>query len=359
MQREYSKDLRLGVVGYGYWSPKVISGFKNANGAQVFAICEKDEAKWDVIRSQIPEVKIYKRFEELLQDKEIDAIVITTTVSSHYRIAKAALESDKHVLVEKPMTEYVWQADHLIDLSIKKGLVLMVDHTFLFMPAIRALKQLIDQDELGKVHAVLGNRSNLGLFQKDVDVLYDLAPHDFSILYYLFKEEPKQICVSGHSPIKHKLQKRFYNAISVTSLKYKSGLFVNFIHSWLTPIKDRRMIFIGDKKMAVFDMLDKEGQLKVYDTKVDFIHDANVYGNWFNYTNNNYRVVDLENLGGDDLQRMAQEFIDCINQKRRPVTDGELGKTVVRTLERIQNLGERNYQRYWRIFKNKLNSSWS
>lgn len=345
--------LNIGVVGYGYWSPKVVQGFIRTGDACIYAICEKDEAKHAVIRAEVPGVTVYRKFEEMLQDPKVEAVIITTTVSSHYRIAKAALMADKHVLVEKPMTEDVWQADELISLAKAKNKTLMVDHTFLFMPAIQELKKIIDGGELGKVHTVLGNRSNLGLFQKDVDVLIDLAPHDFSIIYYLFNEEPNKITSIGTAPIKHKYHTKKYNGVACTSLQYKSGLFVHFIHSWLAPIKDRRMIFIGDKKMAVFDMLDKEGSLKIYDTSVDVLHDADPYGTWFSYAQNGYRVVDLPQLPGDDIQRMAQEFVDAIRQNREPITSGFLGKVVVKNLSmaRGSNIFTKIHDQTKKIFK--------
>ncbi len=349
-----NKVLKVGVVGYGYWSPKVINGFNNVKGAEVFAICEKDKNKHDSIRTQIPNVKIYLHFQELIDDSQIDAIVVTTTVSSHYRIGKATLMAGKHLLLEKPMTEEVWQAENLINIAQKKKKILMVDHTFLFMPSIKALKRIIDSGELGYVHSVVGTRANLGLFQKDTDVVYDLAPHDFSIMYYLFNEIPQNVVTSGTAPIVHKYHKRSFNSISNVTLNYKSGRFVNLLYSWLTPIKDRRMIFVGDKKMCVFDMLDKEGVLKIYDTKVEVINDAGPYGSWFNYQNGEYRVVDIEKQEGDDLQRMAQEFVDSINEKRQPITDGNLGKIVVQTLKKVENVGKPIIPRYFGNFKDNL-----
>lgn len=348
--KQNTQKLKLGIVGYGYWSPKVINGFLKTDGGEVFAICEKDKAKWDSIKEHVPNIVIYQNYEQLVQDPNIDAIVITTTVSSHYRIAKAALLAGKHVLVEKPMTEEVWQSDKLIAIAKKKDRTLMVDHTFLFMPAIRALKGVIDSGELGKVHTVLGNRSNLGLFQKDVDVVTDLAPHDFSILYYFFNEEPYKVIATGNAPVKHVLHKKKYNAVSSTTLLYMSGLYVHFIHSWLAPIKDRRMIFVGDKKMAVFDMLDQTGVLKIYDTCVNVLQDANPYGAWFSYTQGEHRVVDVPKLEGDDIQRMAQEFIDSIREHRQPITDGYLGRIVVNNLAQVKH--DNIFKKVWAFITN-------
>jgi dTDP-4-amino-4,6-dideoxygalactose transaminase/predicted dehydrogenase len=351
--------IRLGIVGYGYWSPKVMNGFKNANSAQLYAICEKDKGKWPDIEKSYPGIKIYLNFEELVKDENVDAIVITTTVSSHYRIAKASLLANKHVLVEKPMTEEVWQAEELINLAKKQNKTLMVDHTFLFMPAVRALKKIIDSNELGKIHSIVGTRANLGLIQKDVDVVKDLAPHDFSIMYYLFGEEPGSVKVSGSAPITHKYHRNKINSISNVSLKYRGGRYINLLYSWLAPIKDRRMVFIGENKMCVFDMLDKEGQIKIYDTKVEVLHDANPYGSWFNYINGNYKIVELEKLEGDDLKRMAQEFIDSINQKREPLTNGVMGKVVVRTLKRIENVNKPKLKRYLGNMRNNFIRIWN
>lgn len=345
--------LKLGVVGYGYWSPKVINGFLKTNKAEIYSICEKDENKHTEIRKQIPNVKIYLNYEKMMEDELVEAVVVTTTVSSHYRIGKLALEKGKHVLLEKPITEYLWQAEELINLARRRNKVLMVDHTFLFMPAIMKLKEIIASGELGVVHTVTGNRSNLGLLQKDIDVVADLAPHDFSILYYLFNEEPQKIIATDHTPIEHPYQNKKHSVISSTSLYYRSGLFVNFIHSWISPIKDRRMCFIGDKKMAVFDMLDKEGQLKIFDTKINLLH-GDKYGPWFSYDQGSYRIVDLGVQEGDDIQRMANEFIDCINESREPRTNGILGKVVVNTLRKVEASKKTLITKYLYNLKNNL-----
>lgn len=355
VQQDFYSKLRIGVVGYGYWSPKVMNGFKNNyDTAVVYAICEKDKNKWSDIEKNYPGIKVFLNFEEMVKDSNIDAIVITTTVSSHYRIAKASLLAGKHVLVEKPMTEEVWEAEELINIAAKEKKTLMVDHTFLFMPAVRALKILVDSGELGRVHSVVGTRANLGLVQKDVDVVHDLAPHDFSILNYLFNEEPETILTTGTAPILHKFHKKKINAISSVTMKYKSGLYVNLFYSWLSPVKDRKVYIIGDKKMAVFDMLDKEGQLKVYDTKIEKIIDADPYGAWFNYKNGECKVIDLGKSEVDDLTRMAKEFIISIVEKREPVTSGDLGKKVVRSLKKSANSQKPKIVRYLGNIRNNL-----
>lgn len=349
-----TNKLRIGVVGYGYWSPKVMNGFKNVKECDLYAICEKDKNKWEAISSQYPSIKIFLNFEELVKDPQIDAIVITTTVSSHYRIAKASLLAGKHVLVEKPMTEEVWQAEELNNLAKKKNRVLMVDHTFLYMPSVRALKKVVDSGELGEVHSVVGTRANLGLVQKDIDVVADLAPHDFSIMYYLFGEEPVSVETTGTAPIVHKYHKKKVNSISSVTLRYRSGKYVNLLYSWLSPVKDRKVFVMGTEKVAVFDMLDKEGQLKVYDTKVETIDDADPYGSWFNYKTGSVRVVDIEQSEGDDLTRMAKEFVFSVIENRCPFTDGELGKIVVRGLKKSENSQKLKIVRYVSNIKNNL-----
>lgn len=345
------RKIKVGVVGYGYWSPKVINGFKNVQEASVYAVCEKDKSKHELIKSQLPNVKIYLHYKELVEDVDIDAIVVTTTVSSHYRIAKEALKAGKNVLLEKPMTEEVWEAEELISLAKDKNKILMVDHTFLYMPAVRALKKVIDSGELGEIKSIFGNRTNLGLIQKDVDVVYDLAPHDFSILDYLLEEIPEEIIKVGTASVIHKYHKKNIDSISNVTLKYKSGKFVNLFYSWLSPVKDRKVFVIGSEKMAVFDMMDKEGQLKVYDTKVALI-EGDQYGPWFEYKNGNYRIVDLGKVEGDDLTRMAKEFIFSIIEKRLPMTDGEVGKSVVRSLKRAANYNKPKVARYLGNMKN-------
>ncbi len=329
-------SVNICLVGYGYWGSRIINGFLKAKNANVVAICEKNATNTQLALQKFPNIKVYEDFELMLADKNIQAVVITTPPETHYLLAKKALLAEKHVLVEKPMTKTVSESEDLIKIASDSNKNLMVDLTFLYMPAVRELKKVVDSGELGDVHTVYGNRSNFGLLQKDVDVLYDLAPHDFSILYYLFNKEPKDIVCIGNAPIKHGLQSRRFNSYSMTILKYESGLFVNFIHSWLSPVKNRQMIFMGDKKTAIFDMLDTRGVLKVYDSSIELNDTLEYNSPWFKYNNNGFRIVDIPEIEGDDLQRVAQEFVDSVLENRKPFTDGEVGKVVVKNLEEVK-----------------------
>lgn len=322
--------IKVGVVGFGYWSPKLINGFKNTKKADIVAVCDKDEARWESILEAVPGVRLYKHYEEMVQNPDMDAVVITTTVSSHYRIAKAALLAGKHVLIEKPMTETFSQARELERLARKKKLTLMVDHTFMFSPAVRQLKKMIDGGAIGNVHTVIGSRMNLGLFQKDIDVVYDLAPHDFSILFFLFPEIPTRIHVESHAPIQHPHIASHLASVAHTTVHYPNKM-AHFTHTWLSPVKDRRILIIGEKGAIVYDMLNQTAPVQMFGTRVEINIPEEPYGSYFNYINSEPTNIPLPEEEGDDLQRVAQHFIESVQSdgKQEPITGAEFGSAVV------------------------------
>lgn len=332
------KNVRIGVVGFGYWSPKIIRNFLKIPEVEIVSVCDKNELQWKAIAELVPRAKIERHYEDLVLNEAIDAVVITTTVESHYRIAKAALQAGKHVLVEKPMTETVRQAREIRRLAEKRKLVLMVDHTFLYSPAVQALKNIIDEGRIGSLVAISGKRTNLGLFQKDVDVVYDLAPHDFSIVHYLVGGYPNEITVHSVAPIKHPRQKASLASIAHITMEYSNGPLVHIEVSWLSPIKDRRFVVVGDRGMAVYDMQDKEGQLKIYNTHVDLKEVSQPYDAFFEHIAGAPEIVPLKG-DSEDLARVTSDFVTAILKDAKPVAHAGVGEAVVHMLERTRKTG--------------------
>ncbi len=324
--------IRIGVVGFGYWSPKIINGFNNTHRADVVAICEKNEERWGGIKTALPGVQLYKNYTEMVTSPDVDAVVITTTVSSHYRIALSALKAGKHVLIEKPMAETLPQARNLANLALQSSLTLMVDHTFLFSPTVNVLKDFISRGEAGNIHTVIGARMNLGLFQKDVDVVYDLAPHDFSILQYVFNEKPISVKSWGSSPVGHPLLKKDIMSVAQTRVEYRDRV-AYLTYTWLSPVKDRKMMFVGDKGAVVYDMLNKEQQLTFYRGGVNTRDAKNPHDAYFEYITAEPECIPVPHQEGDDLQRVAHHFIDVIFGKHKePLSNAVFGAEIVSML---------------------------
>ena len=328
------EKISIAIVGFGYWSPKLIRNFGKCQNAHIAAVCEKDETKWPAIKELLPETKIYLHYTEALQNTDIQAVVIATTVSSHYRIAQEALLQNKHVLIEKPMTITGKEADRLVRLAQKKQRILMVDHTFIYSPPIQELKRLIDEQTLGDMYSYQSSRLNLGLFQRDVNVLYDLAPHDFSILRYLIPEKPKDISAIGSCPIHHPLQTKPQESIVYVSVRYPSGLIAHIHVSWLSPIKVRKTTLIGSKKMALYDLLDPQGKIKIYDQGVELREVQQRYEPLFDYRIGSTDTPSIRET--EDLEEVAKDFLRCIEQGAKPLVDGTFGRDVVYLLEAAQ-----------------------
>jgi predicted dehydrogenase len=333
---ENNLRLRVAFVGFGYWSPKLMNGFRTTGKADIVAICEKDESRWPAVKQALPELRIFRHYKEMVRDPNIDAVIITTVVSSHFRIARAALAAGKHVLVEKPMTETVAQAKELVRLAAQKRLVLMVDHTFMYAPAVQMLKEVITSGTIGNVHTVVGARTNLGLFQKDIDVIYDLAPHDFSIMHFIFGDMPKSVHVESSNPLRHPRQPHAFAAAAFTTLHYPERV-AHFIHSWISPTKDRRMVFVGDKGMVVYDMLDQVAPVRIFDSRIEILEAAQPYDPYFAHISGEGNPVNIPTAEGDDLSRVATEFINAIRERREALTSGAFGLAVVRMLAQASN----------------------
>ena len=320
------------MIGYGYWSPNLIRNIKKFKDLSLVAICEKDESRHSKILEEQAGVKLYRRYQDAFADPDVKAVVVSTAVSSHYRIAKMALEHDKHVLIEKPMAMKKSECKELVALGKKRGKIVMVDHTFLYSSAIRKLRDLISEGELGEILLFDSLRLNLGLFQKDINALWDLAPHDFSLYLFLIGKKITHVSAHGAITIVHPAHSTRHHSNATIHLYNKKDLVGSITVSWMSPIKTRVMTIVGTKKMAVYNQLDSESKLKIYEKSIRPITD-NTNGNlsMFEYTNG--PVVPVAVPESEDLEVMISDFLSSMKEGRNPLSTGKLGLQVVTLLE--------------------------
>lgn len=329
--------IGIAVIGCGYWGPNLIRNFSTTPGARLSAVCDLNAERLRKVQEQNPGLHTTSDYAALLVSTDVDAVAIATPVSSHFPLAKQALEAGKHVLVEKPMTATVAQAEELVALAAKKGLVLMVDHTFAYTSAVRKIKELVVGGDLGELLYYDSVRINLGLFQHDVNVLWDLAVHDLAIMDFALGQEPVAVSATGlaHLPGQHE-------DVAYLTCFFESNLIAHFHLNWLSPLKIRRTIIGGDRKSVVYDDLEPSEKLKIYDRGAtlnektpESVHRTLV----------DYRMGDMwaPHLGqGEALRAESTHFIECIMQKKTPITDGQAGLRVVRILEAAnQSLAQR------------------
>ena len=323
------KTINLGIIGYGYWGPNLARNFFAANDCTLKTVADARPDRLAALAKIFPSVKGVKDADDIINDTEIDAVVIATSVFSHFPLAKKALMAGKHVLIEKPMTASVAEADELIEMAAKRGLTLMVDHTFLYTGAVAKMKELIDNKVIGTPRYFDSSRINLGLFQPDVNVIWDLAPHDLSILTYLVKEAPASINATGISHTKNNIEN-----IAYMTVNYDSDFIAHFNVSWTSPVKVRQTLIGGDEKMIVYNDLEPSEKIRVYDT--GYNHKTEEYENKIMV---DYRTGDvyIPKLGTQEaLLGVANDFVQCIINKKEPKANGCLGRQVVRILEASQ-----------------------
>jgi predicted dehydrogenase len=319
--------IKIGVIGYGYWGPNLVRTFAEAQLGTIVAVSDLDPKKLATVNKRYPAVKTTSDFQDLLRNPEIDAIAIATPVSTHFEFAMAALKAGKHVWLEKPMTETSLQARKLVDEAAKRNLTLFVDHTFVYTGAVRKMGDVIKSGDLGRVYYYDSIRVNLGLFQRDVNVISDLAVHDFSILDYLLGEHPTAISASGINHFPGTPENLAY-----ITLFYDSGTIAHVNVSWLAPVKVRQILLGGSKKMITYDDLEPSEKVKIYDKGISFTEDPKQ----IQEMRVGYRTGDMwaPKLDGTEALRLAGDhFIDCIINQKTPQTDGSLGLRVVELIE--------------------------
>ena len=319
--------IRVGVIGYGYWGPNLVRNFAEAPGSQVVAVCDLRSERLTLVRSRYPVIKTTTNYRDLLADARIDAIAIATPVSTHFELAMQALQAGKHVLVEKPLTATSEQAVRLIEEADRRDRVLMVDHTFVYTGVVRKIQELVASDELGDIYYYDSVRVNLGLFQHDVNVIWDLAVHDLSIMDYVLPSQPCAVSAAGMSHVPREPEN-----IAYLTLFFDSCLIAHIHVNWLAPVKVRRTLIGGSRKMIVYDDLEPSEPVKVYDKGITVNNDPeSVYRMLVDY-----RVGDMWAPQIDRTEALHTEvlhFINCVEKGECPITDGEAGLRVVHILE--------------------------
>jgi predicted dehydrogenase len=319
--------INVGVVGYGYWGPNLVRNFAETPGMRLAAVADLDSKKLEGVAKRYPAVRTTTRLQDLLEDASIDAIAIATPVTTHFELGLAVLRAGKHLWLEKPMCETPEQARRLVDEAERRGLTLIVDHTFIYTGAVRKMAEILHAGELGKVYYYDSTRVNLGLFQRDVSVVSDLAVHDFAILQYLLQEHPSAVTASGTNHFPGTPEN-----LAFITLYYDSGTIAHTNVSWLAPVKVRQVLLGGSKRMITYDDLDPSEKVKVYDKGVSFTDDPQK----IQEMRVGYRTGDMwaPKLDGAEALRVeAEHFADCIDRKLRPYTDGHLGLKVVEVIE--------------------------
>lgn len=319
--------ISVGVIGYGYWGPNLVRNFMTYSDAQVVSVCDRDSMRLEKVQSLYPTVKITTRSEDLISDTEVDAVVIATPVASHYELAMAALKAGKHVFVEKPITIESAQASKLIDEAARRKLVLMVDHTFVYTGAVRKMREITKTPEFGKLRYYDSTRVNLGIFQHDVNVLWDLAVHDLTIMSYIIDDKPVAVSATGYSHIKNQPEN-----MAFLTVFFSGDLIAHINVNWLSPVKIRRTLVGGNKQMIVYDDLEQSEKLKIYDTGITVTETpADIHKLLISYRTGDLWSPKL--IDSEALQVEVEHFVACVKGEQQPLTGGEQGLEIVRILE--------------------------
>ena len=317
--------MKVGIIGLGYWGPNLVRNFLSHKEVNEVYGCDKSEVRLRFIESRYPEVKLTNKWEEIVSNHGLDLVAISTPVATHFQLAKQALENGKHVWVEKPFTLNSKEAETLIDLAEKKNLKIFVDHTFIYTGAVRKIKEIVDKKILGNIMYFDSVRINLGLFQHDVNVIWDLACHDFSIMDYLLGKKIIGITSNGIA--------NYYELENIAHIAvyFEDNCFAHVHVNWTSPVKIRRVLIGGQKKMLVWDDMLPTEKIKVYDSGVDVQSAEDVHKMLVQY-----RTGDMYSPKVNETEALSlgvSEFISAINENRRPLTNGEDGLRVVKILE--------------------------
>src|SRR5437773_2709805 len=317
--------MRIGVIGYGYWGPNIVRNFHTHEGSEVALVCDKNAKAAERLRKAHPSIPFTTDPMDILTSPRIDAVAVVTPVWTHFELAKAALENGKHVFVEKPFTCSVAQGEELIELADRKNLQIMVDHTFLFTGAVRKIRQLVEEGALGDLYYYDSLRVNLGLFQHDINVIWDLAPHDLSIMDYLIKETPEAIVATGQTHLNG------FEDVAFITLYFPNKVIAHINVNWLSPVKVRTTLIGGEKKMLVWHDLEADEKIKIYDRGVQITNRQGLYDLLVNYRSGDMWAPQLEQV--EALRQELAHFVDCISNDQPPMNDGNAGLRVVKMLE--------------------------
>jgi predicted dehydrogenase len=317
--------IRFGVIGYGYWGPNVVRNLRGLEGCRVSAVCDQSPAALKRVQQAHPDLPLTSQASDLLKSSDIDAIAVVTPVCAHFELAKAALENGKHVFVEKPFTSTVEQAEELIELAARRNLKIMVDHTFLFTGAVRKIRELIDDGVLGNLYYYDSMRVNLGLFQHDVSVVWDLAPHDLSIMSFLIPEEPQTVIATGQAHLNGHVD------VAFLTVYFPGNTIAHINVNWLSPVKVRTTLIGGEKKMLVWNDLEADEKIKIYDKGVQMSNGQGLYDLMVSYRSGDMWAPRVEQA--EALKVELDYFIQCVVKNQTPINDGVAGLRVVKLLD--------------------------
>ncbi len=321
--------MNIGIIGYGYWGPNLVRNFSLVNNCKVSMVSDFRQERLAIVSKSYPAISLTTNSDEILLSKEINAVVIATPVFTHFALAKKALENGKHVLLEKPMTSTVKEAEELMNLAKQKNLLLMVDHTFLYTGAVKKMKTLINDGTIGDIRYFDSSRINLGLFQPDINVLWDLAPHDISILFNLVNAKPYSVNATGISHTQNGIEN-----IAYLTINYQKDFIAHFSCSWTSPVKLRTMLVGGDKKMMVFNDLEPSEKIKIYDTSYSYKTDEEKNRLLVDYRTGDIFIPKVESK--EALLGMAEDFVNSALNRKEPLSTAQAGLEVIKILEASQ-----------------------
>lgn len=317
--------MNFGVIGYGYWGPNVVRNLTNLDGSHVVCIAEMNPVARARAQRTYPGIHVTANASELISSTDVDAVAIVTPVWTHYDLAKAALQNGKHVFVEKPLTSTAAQGEELIDIAAKRHLEIMVDHTFLFTGAVQKICQLLSEETLGKLYYYDSTRVNLGLFQHDINVIWDLAPHDLSIMDHLLRARPEAIVATGQKHLNS------HEDVAFMTLYFPGNVIAHINVNWLSPVKVRTTLIGGEKRMLVWNDLEADEKIKVYNKGVNITSQEGVYELLVSYRSGDMWAPQVEQ--GEALHRELAYFVECATNGQAPHNDGRAGLRVVNMLE--------------------------
>jgi predicted dehydrogenase len=319
--------INVGIIGYGYWGPNLVRNFHESAEAQVVAVSDLRAERLALVKSRYTDITTTTDYHDLLDNARIDAIAISTPVFTHYELALAALRAGKHVLVEKPLSSASQEAAHLIEEAKQRNLVLLVDHTFVYTGAVRKVKELLDSGVLGDIYYYDSARINLGLFQHDISVIWDLAVHDLSIMDYLFQKPPYAVSATGMSHFPGEPEN-----IAYLTLFFENNMMAHINVNWLAPVKVRRILIGGSQKMVVYDDLEPSEKIKIYDKGVTVRNEQeSIYQMLISYRTGDMLAPQLDMT--EALKAEITHFAQCISGKAQPITSGTVGLRVIQIME--------------------------
>ena len=322
-----TKQIKVGVVGCGYWGPNLVRNFRSLGDCSLKMMCDISEQRLDHLRALYPEVEGATDFKHMLNGAGLDAVVVATAVKLHFPMAKASLLAGKHTMIEKPMAASSKECEELIEIARKKGLVLMVGHTFLYSPAVRKIKQIVDCGDIGEIRYISARRLNLGLFQKDINVAWDLAPHDLAIILYIIEDSPLSVSCRGSAHVTPGVED--VTSMSLCFPKNRSAI----VHSsWLDPRKIREMTIVGSKRMIVYDDVAPLEKIRIFDARVERPPHYDTFAEFqyaYHYGDMYAPYIKQE----EPLKAECQHFLECIRDGKMPLSSGKQGLELVRILE--------------------------